>query len=626
VTVIPVLPASSTPDQLGALALDDGSTIFRVWAPAADRVEVVLDDGDRREPLTTVGAGYHVARVEGVGAGDRYRYRLHRPDREVVERSDPASRWQPDGLHGPSAVDDPGFAWTDQAWSPRPLHEQVLYELHVGTFTAEGTFDAIVPRLAELADLGITTIELMPVWQFPGERNWGYDGVLPYAPQHSYGGPAGLRRLVDAAHAAGIGVVLDVVYNHYGPEGNHLADFGPYLTDRYDTPWGQAVNVDGPGSDAVRRYAIENAVRWVRDFHVDGLRLDAVHAIVDTSAVHLLEELTTAVHREAEAFGRRAHVIAESELADPRVVRVPEVGGYGLDGQWLDDVHHALHVAQTGERTGYYEDYVGLEDLARSLRDRFAYAGRYSPHRQRTVGRPARDVPYARFVVCTQNHDQVGNRMLGERKTALLGFEERKVAAAALLLLPFTPMLWMGQEHGEVAPFQYFVSHTDPDLVEAVRTGRRREFAYFADQGEAPDPQAVETFERSKLDWSLRTQGEHAAMLAVYRRLLALRRELPAVRDPDATEPSVTLHDPATLRWTRGLPGRPETDLTVVLAVGDEPVELQLAGRWTPVFDTAAAECSGPADSVVTPDGDHTALELPGTRALALRRTITETP
>jgi maltooligosyltrehalose trehalohydrolase len=612
-------------DQLGALALD-GGTVFRVWAPRAERVEVVLDDGDRAQVLTGDPAGYHVGRVDGVGPGDRYRYRLHLPDGQALERSDPASRWQPDGLHGPSAVDDPGFAWTDAAWHPAPLHEQVIYELHVGTFTPEGTFDAIVPRLPELADLGVTSIELMPIWQFPGERNWGYDGVLPYAPQHSYGGPDGLRRLVDAAHAAGLGVILDVVYNHYGPEGNHLADFGPYLTDRYDTPWGQAVNVDGPDSDAVRRFAVENAARWVRDFHVDGLRLDAVHAIVDTSAVHLLEELTAAVHREAEQLGRRAFVIAESELSDPRLVRVPEVGGYGLDGQWLDDVHHALHVAQTGERTGYYEDYVGLTDLAAILRDRFAYAGRYSPHRQRTVGRPARDVPYHRFVVCTQNHDQVGNRMLGERKTALLGFEERKVAAAALLLLPFTPMLWMGQEHGELAPFQYFVSHTDPELVEAVRTGRRREFAYFADQGEAPDPQAVETFERSRVDWSLRTVGDHARMLEVYRRLLALRRELPAVASPDADEAAVTLHGPHTLSWVRGLPGRADTEVQVVLATGPEPTTLAVPGRWEPVFDTAHPDHHGAGGTQVSHDGDRTTLELPTTRVVALRRTTTETP
>ncbi len=612
-------PAAGPSGPLGAYARD-GGTRFTLWAPRADRVEVVLDDGGRTEPLAPAGAGYHVGEVAGVGPGDRYRYRLH-VDGERFDRADPASRWQPDGLHGPSAVDDPVFDWTDAGWRPRPLHEQVIYELHVGAFTPEGTFDAIVPRLTALAELGITAIELMPIWQFPGERNWGYDGVLPYAPQHSYGGPAGLRRLVDAAHAAGIGVILDVVYNHYGPEGNHLSDFGPYLTDRYDTPWGQAVNVDGPDSDAVRRYAVENAVRWVRDFHVDGLRLDAVHAIVDTSAVHLLEELATAVHRAAADLGRTVHVIAESELSDPRLVRVPEIGGYGLDAQWLDEVHHALHVALTGERDGYYEDFTGVADLARILRDRFAYAGRYSPHRGRTVGRPARDVPYERFVSCVQNHDQVGNRMLGERQSQLLTFEQRKVSAAALCLLPFTPMLWMGQEYGETAPFQYFVSHTDPDLVEAVRTGRRREFAYFADQGEAPDPQAPETFARSRLDWSQRETGEHASLLALYRELLDLRRVVPAIAGPEAGEAIPTVHGGATLSWTRAVPGRPDTEVVVLVHTAPDAVDLSLPGTYEVVLDTASADHGGPGDSDHATRDGRTDLHLSGARVVLLRAT-----
>jgi maltooligosyltrehalose trehalohydrolase len=608
------------PHQLGATPAGDGTTTFVVWGPDVPRIEVVLDGGDRLVPLDRDARGYHAATVDRVGAGDRYRYRLHLADGSSVDRSDPASRWQPDGLHGPSAVDDPSFAWTDDAWRGRPLRDQVIYELHVGTFTPDGTFDAIVPRLAELADLGVTTLELMPIWQFPGERNWGYDGVLPYAPQHSYGGPAGLRRLVDAAHAAGIGVVLDVVYNHYGPEGNHLAEFGPYLTDRYDTPWGQAVNVDGPGADEVRRYAVENAVRWVRDFHVDGLRLDAVHAIVDTSAVHLLEELAAAVHAEADRAGRHVQVIAESELSDPRLVRVPEVGGYGLDGQWLDDVHHALHVAQTGERTGYFEDYVGLADLARCLRDRFAYAGRYSPHRGRTVGRPARDVPYERFVVCTQNHDQVGNRMLGERQTELLTDAQLRVSAAALLLSPFTPMLWMGQEHGETAPFQYFVSHTDPDLVEAVRTGRRREFAYFADQGEAPDPQAEETFARSKVDWAGRTEGDRGQLLDLHRTLLRWRRELPAIAGPDAAEAVVVEHGRDTLSWRRSVPARPDTEVQVVVHTGAGAAAVTLVGGFEPLVDTDDERVGGAGRTRVSRTDAATTVEVDGPTVVLLRR------
>jgi maltooligosyltrehalose trehalohydrolase len=559
--VTDVLPPETPPPatlQLGAEALPQGGVRFLVWAPLVERVEVVDAEGAVLAELAPQGQGYHAGVIPDAAPGVRYRYRLHRAGEDPVDRSDPASRWQPDGLHGPSAVDDPAFAWTDDTWRNRPMREQVLYELHVGTFTPEGTFDAIVDRLDDLRELGITAIELMPIWQFPGERNWGYDGVLPYAVQHSYGGPAGLRRLVDAAHAHGIAVILDVVYNHYGPEGNHLPDFGPYLTDAYDTPWGQAVNVDGPHSDEVRRYVVENAVRWVRDFHVDGLRLDAVHAIIDRSAVHLLEELATAVHAEAERLGRTVHLIAESDLADPRLVRSPEVGGYGLDAQWLDDVHHALHTAVTGERDGYFGDYEGFPDLARALRDRFVYAGRYSPHRERRVGRPARDLPYERFVACTQNHDQVGNRMMGERRSVLVPFETLKLAAGTLVLLPFTPMLWMGQEYGEESPFQYFVSHTEPDLIEAVRTGRRREFAYFAKDGlEAPDPQAVETFERSKLDWDLREVGQHATIRALYGELFRLRREVPALAGPDADEAVPTLHAAETLSFHRSVLGRP---------------------------------------------------------------------
>jgi maltooligosyltrehalose trehalohydrolase len=629
----PDLVPRALPDgaELGATALPDGGVRFVVWAPLVDRIEVVDADGTVLAELVPHARGYHAGELADAGPGLRYRYRLHREGRAdggqvpgPTDRADPASRWQPDGLHGPSAVDDPDFPWTDDTWRNRPLREQVLYELHVGTFTPEGTFDAVVDRLDDLRELGVTTIELMPVWQFPGERNWGYDGVLPYAVQHSYGGPAGLRRLVDAAHAHGIAVILDVVYNHYGPEGNHLPDFGPYLTDRYDTPWGQAVNVDGPLSDEVRRYVVDNAVRWIREFHLDGLRLDAVHAIIDQSAVHLLEELATAVHAEAERLGRQVHLIAESDLADPRLVRAPELGGYGLDAQWLDDVHHALHTAVTGERDGYYGDYDGFPDLVRALRDRFVYAGRYSPHRERRIGRPARDLPYDRFVACTQNHDQVGNRMLGERRSVLVPFETLKLAAGTLALLPFTPMLWMGQEYGEQAPFQYFVSHTDPGLIEAVRTGRRREFAYFAKDGlEAPDPQAVETFERSKLDWDLRDRGHHATVRALYTELFRLRRELESLSGTDADEAAPTLHGLDTVSFRRARRGRPDEGVLVVLHAGDEPttVIVPTAGQYEVLLDTAATRWDGPGGARLTHHDHHLTLAITSPSALLLRRT-----
>ena len=618
------------PRQLGATYVGDDRTAFLVWAPDATAVEVVLDG---RDPvgLNRVEDGYHQGVVEGVRPGSTYRYRLHREDADPVDRPDPASRHQPEGVHGPSEVVDPtAFAWDDAGWSIGPLHEQVIYELHVGTFTPEGTFDAIVERLGELRDLGVTAIQLMPVWQFPGERNWGYDGVLPYAVQHSYGGPEGLRRLVAAAHDLGLGVLLDVVYNHYGPEGNHLRDFGPYFTDTYDTPWGEAVNVDDADSDEVRRFILDNARRWIGEFHLDGLRLDAVHAVIDRSAIHWLEELADAVHTVADQQGRRALVIAESDLQDPRLVRPADAGGYGLDGQWLDDIHHTVRVAVTGDRSGYYTDYTGLPELARAARDRYVLARRYSAYRGRTVGRPAPDVPYHRFVVCTQNHDQVGNRMVGDRLDDLVDPPRARFASAAILLLPFTPMLFMGEEYAETAPFQYFVSHTEPELVEAVRRGRRREFAAFAWQGEAPDPQAPATFERSRLDWSLRGEDEHARRLAMTRELLRLRREVAAVADPEAgeLEATVVADDLVWLRRPRqghaAVPrggaahASPEPGIAPAVTVlngSDEGRELALplAGRWRVAFDTTDTRWTGDAagtPTTVTRAGDELVLAL----------------
>jgi maltooligosyltrehalose trehalohydrolase len=579
-------------EQLGATHHGEGRTAFIVWAPDVDTVEVVMD-GRGPVAMACDDHGYHRATVDGAPPGTTYRYRLHRDGRAPVDRADPASRHQPGGLHGPSAVDDPhAFTWTDQGWRNPPLRDHVIYELHVGTFTPAGTFHAIIERLDDLRDLGVTAIELMPVWQFPGTRNWGYDGVLPYAVQDSYGGPAGLRRLVDAAHAAGLAVILDVVYNHYGPEGNHLRDFGPYFTDRYDTPWGDAVNVDDAGSDGVRRFITDNAVRWVTDFHLDGLRLDAVHAVTDRSAVHWLEELADRVHATADRLGRRVLLIAESDLQDPRLVRPTTVGGYGLDAQWLDDVHHAIRVAVSGDQAGYYADFTGLADLARAARDRYVLAGRFSRYRGHTVGRPASDVPYERFVVCTQNHDQVGNRMLGERLDALVGAEQATLAAAAVLLSPFTPMLWMGEEYAEPAPFQYFVSHTEPELVEAVRTGRREEFAAFAWQGEAPDPQSTETFQRSQLDWARRGRPRHATRLALYRELIRLRRTVPAIAGRQAGPQVATVHADTLVSLRRTAP---DSEAIVILHTGKEPatVHVRAAGAWHVALDTADAQWDG---------------------------------
>jgi maltooligosyltrehalose trehalohydrolase len=400
----------------------------------------------------------------------------------------------------------------------------------------------VIARLPDLAQLGVTAVELMPVAAFPGARNWGYDGVHPYAPHVAYGGPDGLRRLVSAAHRAGIAVILDVVYNHLGPEGNYLAEFGPYFTERYHTPWGAAMNFDGPDSDEVRRYVIDNALYWITEYHLDGLRLDAVHAIYDFSARHLLEELATAVHRQAELLGRSVLVIAESDLNDPRLVRSIEAGGYGLDGQWNDDFHHAVHARLTDERSGYYADFGRTAAIAASLANRFVLDGRWSTFRRRRHGAPAADVPADRFVVAIQNHDQVGNRAMGERLGALLDARRRRLAAAILLCAPYVPLLFMGEEYDEPHPFQYFVSHGDRDLVKAVREGRRREFADFEWRDGVPDPQAEETFETSKLQWALRTRRRHAQILALYQDLLAVRkREM--VLEPDSGDVITSLDE-----------------------------------------------------------------------------------
>lgn len=434
---------------LGAASLGDGRCRFTVWAPAAEKVEVrLLTPRPRVATLDRGGQGYHHGVLEGVERGSLYVYRLD----GGPERADPASRSQPQGVHGPSEVVDPQFPWEDVSWVGPRLQDYILYELHVGTFTREGTFDAIIPHLTDLRELGVTAIELMPVAQFPGTRNWGYDGVFPFAVQDSYGGPAGLKRLVNACHREGLAVVLDVVYNHLGPEGNTLGDFGPYFSERYRSPWGPALNFDGPGSDEVRRFFIENALAWITDYHVDALRLDALHAILDLSAYPFLAELAAAVRERAARLHRRVYLIAESDLNDPKLVRPPEVGGYGLDAQWNDDFHHALHALLTGERTGYYEDFGTVAHLARAFTEGYVYTGQYSVYRRRRHGVPARALPAHAFAVFAQNHDQVGNRMRGERLSALVPFEALKLAAAVVLLSPYLPLLFMGEEYGETAP------------------------------------------------------------------------------------------------------------------------------------------------------------------------------
>jgi len=501
---------------------------FSVWAPNPSRVDLV-SGGETVAMRRDDRSWWHVT-LPGAGGGTRYAFSLD----GGPPRPDPRSASQPQGVHGPSEVVSPeSFRWTDHQWRGLPLPGAVLYELHVGTFSPEGTFDGAARLLPHLVELGIDAIELLPVAEFPGTRGWGYDGVDLFAPHHSYGGPDGLRRLVDACHGHGIGVVLDVVYNHCGPSGNYLGEFGPYFSDTVETNWGAAVNFDGPGSDEVRRFVIDNARMWLRDYHVDGLRLDAVHAIIDRSALHILEELAVEVDVLAAQLGRELLLIGESDLNDPRFVRSRDAGGYGLDSAWADEWHHALHAALTGERSGYYEDFGSLEQLGKALRQAWVYDGLWSAHRHRHFGRSPSGLRGDQFVVCTQNHDQVGNRALGERAPLLMSEGRVKVAAALLLTSPFTPLLFQGEEWGTRTPFQFFTDLEDPSLRSAVREGRRREFARFGwDPHAVPDPEDVATFERSTLDWDERRQAPHDAVLGWYRELLALRRRVADLGDP----------------------------------------------------------------------------------------------
>jgi len=599
------------PDRLGATLLDAGACRFVVWAPAAASAEVhVVAPADRVVPMTRDDRGYFRATADGLAPGARYLYRLD----GKTERPDPASRSQPEGVHGPSEVVADDFPWTDAAWAGRSWQDSVFYELHVGAFTPEGTFDAIIRRLDELARLGITVVEIMPVAQFPGGRNWGYDGVFPFAVQDTYGGAAGLKRLVDACHGRGIAVALDVVYNHLGPEGNYLWAYGPYFTDRYRTPWGSALNFDGAGSDEVRRYFIENALQWVTDFHVDALRLDALHAIVDASARPFLEELSAAVHAEGARLGRGVHLIAEVDRNDPRFVSPPDRGGYGMDAQWNDDFHHSLRTLLTDDRTGYYADYGGLDQLARAFTEGYVYGGQYSRYRGRRHGRSSAALPASRFVVFAQNHDQVGNRLRGERLGALVPFEALKLAAGAVLLSPYAPLLFMGEEYGETAPFLYFVSHSDPGLIEAVRKGRREEFAKFAWSGEPPDPQDEATFRASRLDPALAETPRGRALRDFYAMLLRLRRERPALRERRRDRTSAAVYEAQRVLMVHRASPQEQVLALFNFAARAASVELPArGGRWTRVVDSSDAVWQGPG--AVAPDALD--LERPASCALA---------
>jgi maltooligosyltrehalose trehalohydrolase len=593
--------------MIGANYLGQTHCEFRVWAPLCRQVAIeLLDAPPRTVPLSPKPGGYWAALIDGVEPGALYQVVLDGDQRWP----DPASRCQPKGVHGPSQVVDPhAYAWGDglrpafghRAWQGLPLADYILYELHVGTFTPEGTFDAIIPRLPVLKELGITAVELMPVAQFPGDRNWGYDGVYPFAVQSSYGGPEGLKRLVDACHQLGIAVVLDVVYNHFGPEGNYTGNFGPYVTPRYSTPWGPAINFDDAYSDGVRDFVLDNVRQWIVDYHIDGLRLDAIHAIYDFSATHILAEMKAVAEPLAAARGYPCYLMAESDLNDRRTIAPPEQGGQGLDAQWSDDFHHSLHTLLTGESGGYYEDFGSPEQWVKALQDGFVYDGVYSRHRQRRHGNDARDRPPQQFIVCAQNHDQVGNRMLGERLSTLVDFEALKLAAGAVLLSPYIPLLFMGEEYGETAPFLYFIDHGDADLVAAVREGRKGEFAAFQTLGEPPDAASTDTFHRCQLDWEQRAEGQHGTLWRFYQTLMQLRRGIPALATGDGQPKAMIARctDPEGLicwqRWHH------DSEVLVLMNIQPEPVSYRpvLDGRWQRQLDSAGADWLGPGSEAV---------------------------
>lgn len=517
--------------RIGAIYNESGSCKFIVWAPFLKKVELVLEsDKGRLVSMKKNSEGYWETVVNDISPEAKYNFLLN----GKTKRPDPASQYQAEGVHGPSTVvDHHSFKWKDMGWKGIGLASLIQYELHPGVFTPEGTFDAIATRIGELIDLGINTIEIMPVAQFPGERNWGYDGVYPFAVQDSYGGPEGLKRLVNECHKKGVAVVLDVVYNHFGPEGNYSGEYGPYFSNRYKTPWGKAINFDDAYSDGVRNYFKENAVYWFRNYHIDALRLDAIHGIFDMSAKPFLRELSEKAEEFSSSNGRKYYLIAESDLNDSKVIRPRVVRGLGMDAQWSDDFHHCLHTLLTGEKQGYYEDFGTTGCMAKALKEGFVYSGEYSKYRKRRHGDPSADLPADKYVVSIQNHDQVGNRLGGERLSSLVGFDGLKLAAGVLILSPYIPMIFMGEEYGEDAPFLYFTSHGDSDLIEAVRSGRKEEFRAFNWDGEIPDSQDERTFQRSKLKWEKRAEGRNKILLDFYKALIKLRKENPLLYAPD---------------------------------------------------------------------------------------------
>jgi maltooligosyltrehalose trehalohydrolase len=559
--------------------------IFTVWAPEAKGVDLVL--GEQRIPLESLTDGYWQRNVTAE-MGQGYFFSVD----GSAPMPDPRSRWQPEGVHGPSHVVEAAALGTgaqrENDFQPAPLEEAVIYELHLGTFTPEGTYAAAQAKLPHLIELGVTHVELMPLATFPGERGWGYDGVDLYAPFPAYGTPSRLAAFIRACHALKLAVLLDVVYNHLGPDGNYLGQYGPYFTDRYKTAWGTAINYDGPQSDEVRRFVIDNALMWLKDYGFDGLRLDAVHAIFGFEAVHVLEDLSNAVEELSKELGRRFVLIAESDLNDPRLIHPASRGGYGLDAHWVDDFHHAIHRYFTGERDGYYADFQGLKDVAAALREGYVYQGQYSVHRRRRHGRPPVGVRPHQLVVCAQNHDQIGNRAQGERLSMLLKMPQLKAVAALTILSPFVPLLFQGEEWGAQTPFLYFTDHQDPELGRLVAEGRSKEFSAFRWQGAVPNPQYLETFTRSKLNWAELAEPPHAELASWYRKLIRLRRDKVVVPRESAMMPDkAAVNFDARAEWLTFV----HNGVLAVFNFSDRAQSVPLPrGDWTLVLASAAQE------------------------------------
>ena len=583
--------------KVGSQYLGNGVCEFTLWSPLKEKAAVhLVSPQDKLLPMTKQELGYWYVKADNIEPGTLYFYQLE----DGQDRPDPASYFQPQGVHEASEViDHSNTNWQDSEWAGISLEEMILYELHVGTFTNEGTFKAITPRLADLAELGVNAIEIMPVAQFSGDRNWGYDGVYPYAVQNSYGRPEDFKQLVDAAHQQGIAIILDVVYNHFGPEGNYLAHHAPYFTDTYHTPWGEAINFDDAYSYGVRNYFIENALYWLENYHIDGLRLDAIQAIYDSSAKHILQELAEKVAELSQQVGRKLYLIAESDLNDVRVIRPPELGGYGIDAQWSDDFHHSLRTVLTKESGGYFADFGSCEQLAKAYQNTFVYDGEYSQFRKRYHGNSPGDRQGHQFVVCIQNHDQIGNRMLGERISDLIDFETTKLAAGALLLSPYIPLLFMGQEYGEESPFLYFVSHSDLELVEAVKEGRKKEFTDFHVGEEFIEPQSEEAFNSSKLHWEQKNEGEHQVLWQLYQQLINLRHTIPALKKLDKQNLQAINKDEVILLHRSS----ENSQVFCILNFCDRNVSLSNifpVGNWQKILDSAETKWMGNGSTLPT--------------------------